>query len=285
MGTRGLADRITQIYERYAVEWDADRNGARWIDKPWHERFAASLVEQACVLDLGCGTGMPVAWNLLRHGHRITGVDASPAMISICRDRMPEQEWIVSDMRVVGLNRDFDGILAWDSFFFLPPEDQQNIFKLFADHAACGALLMFNTGPRRGESIGQYRGEPLYHASLDAGEYEALLARAGFGVLAHSIEDPEAGGRTVWLARFAGGVRGDNSGAGGRSIAVSGANSMSRATVAGSRSERLQDHIQRILDSPLRVVIGREACDKFAQPIDANCGEVEGIEPVAFTLD
>ncbi len=72
---------------------------------------------------------------------------------------------------------------------------------MFAAHAAKSAILMFNSGPSYGEGIGSYRGDPLYHASLDAAEYEQLLAASGFEVMDHIIEDPKAGGRTVWLAR------------------------------------------------------------------------------------
>jgi hypothetical protein len=60
---------------------------------------------------------------------------------------------------------------------------------------------MFNTGPAYGEGIGCYRGDPLYHASLDAAEYQKLLTDAGFEVVVHVVEDRQAGGRTVWLAR------------------------------------------------------------------------------------
>jgi hypothetical protein len=76
------------------------------------------------------------------------------------------------------------------------------MFDVFAAHAVTRAVLMFNTGPAHSEAIGCYRGDPLYHASLDAAEYEALLAQSGFEVLAHSVEDwKTGGGRTVWLAR------------------------------------------------------------------------------------
>ena len=44
-------------------------------------------------------------------------------------------------------------------------------------------------------------GDPLYHASLAATEYEALLTQSGFEVVEHVVEDPQPGGRTVWLAR------------------------------------------------------------------------------------
>jgi hypothetical protein len=43
--------------------------------------------------------------------------------------------------------------------------------------------------------------EPLYHESLDGTEYRALLAQNGFGVVAHVVEDPTCGGRTIWLAQ------------------------------------------------------------------------------------
>jgi hypothetical protein len=60
---------------------------------------------------------------------------------------------------------------------------------------------MFTSGPAQGEAIGTYGGELLYHASLDAEEYAALLAAHGFEVLTHVVEDATCGGHTVWLAR------------------------------------------------------------------------------------
>jgi SAM-dependent methyltransferase len=198
---KGLADRIIDHYEHHAREWDADRRNSGWNDKPWHDRFIAALPEGATVLDLGCGAGSPVALHMVECGLRVTGVDASPTMVSLCRERMPDQEWIVGDMGSLALGRRFDGLLAWDGFFHLKPEDQRRMFAVFAEHAAKSALLMFNSGPTQGEAIGSYRGSPLYHASLDAAEYRALLAQSGFDVVAHVVEDGQAGGRTVWLAR------------------------------------------------------------------------------------
>lgn len=74
------------------------------------------------------------------------------------------------------------------------------MFAIFARHAAPGAALLFNTGPSYGVSLGTWRGETLYHASLDAPECRALLDASGFHVLHHAVTDPRAGHRTVWLA-------------------------------------------------------------------------------------
>ena len=197
-----FADRIISLYERHARAWDADRREASWNDKPWHDRFIAALPSGAAVLDIGCGSGSPVAQHMVACGLRVTGIDASPTLVSLCRERLPDQEWIVADMRSLQLGRRFAGVLAWDSFFHLTPSDQRRMFAVFAAHAAPSAKLMFNTGPGRQEVIGAYRGDPLYHASLSADEYRTLLGEIGFDVIAHEVEDwRHGGGRTVWLAQ------------------------------------------------------------------------------------
>jgi SAM-dependent methyltransferase len=196
-----FADRIIGHYERHACAWDTDRREGVWSDKPWHDRFISVLPTRAKVLDLGCGGGEPVALNMASCGIQVSGVDASPTLISLCRERMPHEEWIVADMRSLSLGAIFDGILAWDSFFHLAPDDQRHMFDVFARHSGDRTILMFNGGPSSGEAIGDYRGEPLYHASLGSEEYEAQLSRIGFQVIAHAVEDRSAGGRTAWLAQ------------------------------------------------------------------------------------
>jgi cyclopropane fatty-acyl-phospholipid synthase-like methyltransferase len=138
---------------------------------------------------------------MAQRGLRVTGVDSSPTMISLCRSRLPDCEWIVADMRTLSLGRRFDGIVAWDSFFHLDHDDQRRMFDVFAKHAAAGASLMFNAGPHHGEAIGEYRGDPLYHASLAPDEYAALIDRFGFELIEHAANDTRAGGRTAWLCR------------------------------------------------------------------------------------
>ena len=196
-----LASRIIGHYEKHATAWDADRRRLGWNDQGWHDRFIDQLTAGARVLDLGCGGGQPVAAHLSERGMRVTGIDASATMISLCRSRLPDHEWILADMRTLSLGRSFQGILAWDSFFHLDHDAQRGMFRVFAAHAAAGGSLMFNTGTDHGEGIGSYRGDPLYHASLASAEYETLIGGSGFEVIEHAIRDARAGGRTVWLCR------------------------------------------------------------------------------------
>lgn len=194
------AERIMGLYEEHAAAWDR-RRGKGGMERAWLDAFAALLPAGGTVLDLGCGAGEPMAADLIGRGLRVTGVDSAPSLIARCRERFPEQEWIVGDMRTLSLGRRFGGVMAWDSFFHLTMDDQRAMFPVFAAHAAPGAALMFTSGPAAGEAIGEFEGEPLYHASLDADEYRSLLAAHGFSVVRHVADDPECGNHTVWLAR------------------------------------------------------------------------------------
>jgi cyclopropane fatty-acyl-phospholipid synthase-like methyltransferase len=197
------AETVIDLYRRHAQQWDAARRSNVWNDRAWIDAFANHLSRGSCVLDLGCGGGVPVARLLAGLGMRITGVDASPEMIALARNRMPAQEWIVADMRRLALRQRFEGILAWDSYFHLAHDAQRAMFSVFSAHAEDDAVLLFNTGPQHGEgtSTFTFKDEPLYHASLAPAEYRALLDREGFEVICHAANDARSGGRTAWLCR------------------------------------------------------------------------------------
>jgi SAM-dependent methyltransferase len=193
------ARRIVDLYQRHAGDWDRRRSCAL-MERSWLERFTALLPAGGAVLDIGCGSGEPIAAYLVGQGFAVTGVDAAPAMIDLCRRRLPTATWQVVDMRTLALGRRFDGLIVWDSFFHLTPADQRAMFPIFRAHAAPRAALMLTSGPAAGKAIGQLLDEPLYHASLDPAEYRSLLDAAGFDIVAHVAEDPGCGRHTVWLA-------------------------------------------------------------------------------------
>jgi SAM-dependent methyltransferase len=196
---RHVSHSIIDLYERHARDYDRDR-GRSLQEKAWLDRFLRQVAPSGTVLDLGCGMAEPIARYIFESGFRVVGVDSSASLIELCRGRFPESEWLVADMRQLRLGRRFDGVLAWDSFFHLAMDHQRAMFPIFAAHALPGAPLMFTSGGSEGEAIGSYHGEPLYHASLDTAEYEALLDANGFTVLEHRRDDPECGGHTIWIA-------------------------------------------------------------------------------------
>ncbi|MDB5648688.1 MAG: class SAM-dependent methyltransferase [Hyphomicrobiales bacterium] len=194
------ARHIIDLYDRRATDWDRDR-GKVLMEKGWLDKFVALLPSGGSILDIGCGSGDPVARYLIQQSYRVIGLDSSQRMIAMCERRFPDNEWIVADMRTIDLGRTYDGLLAWDSTFHLTPEDQEAVFSTFARHAHPGTAMMFTSGPEHGEAIGSWRGDELYHASLAPAEYRAALEANGFEIVDHVVEDETCGRHTVWLAR------------------------------------------------------------------------------------
>jgi SAM-dependent methyltransferase len=195
-----IADTVIDVYRRHGLAWSKLR-GNTLNEATWLDRFCALLPARADILDIGCGSGLPIARELTRLGFVVTGVDAAPGMLALFQANVPNRPSVLSDMRELSLGTTFAGLLAWDSFFHLSPGDQRAMFPRFRDHAADGAALMFTSGTTEGEAIGVLQGDPLYHGSLAPAEYRSLLDAAGFAVVDHIAEDPTCGYRTVWLAR------------------------------------------------------------------------------------
>ncbi len=191
---------ILPTYERVGAAWAARRTRSLF-ERAALDRFRAAMPGHS-VLDLGCGSGEPLATYLARCGACITGVDGAATMVSLFRRNLPGHEALHADMRPLFLGRRFHGLLAWDSFFHLAPDDQRAMFPVFAAHAEHGAALMFTSGPSAGEAIGSVEGEPVYHSSLSPSEYRQLLAQNGFDVLEYRPEDIECDRHTIWLASF-----------------------------------------------------------------------------------
>ena len=191
---------VIKLYTDHGADFDKER-GRSLAEKTWLDRFTSLLPDGGSILDIGCGSGEPIAGYFIAEGYAVTGIDASRPLIELCRSRFPENLWAVADMRELAVGRRFDGLIAWHSFFHLSPEDQRLMFGIFRQHANDGAALMFTAGPGRGEAIGTFQGKPLYHASLAREDYESLLAANGFRLLDHIVEDPQCGGATIYLAR------------------------------------------------------------------------------------
>src|SRR5690242_7409902 len=79
-------------YESVADEF-AKLRRASGIGLGTIRNWAKQLPEGASLLDLGCGTGVPVAVELGKLGFIVAGVDASPTLIAEFRRQMPAGLW------------------------------------------------------------------------------------------------------------------------------------------------------------------------------------------------
>lgn len=87
-----------ESYDAIASSWDAARVGFSGRERDYVDTLLAGLPTPSLILDLGCGTGRPIAESLLSKGHHVTGVDQAEALLDLARRRFPDATWIASSI-------------------------------------------------------------------------------------------------------------------------------------------------------------------------------------------
>lgn len=200
MSTKNKSN-VYQIYNELIDWFDEHRNKDLAMEQFYLNLIQKHITSGSKVLDIGCGTGEPIAQYLIEQGYKVTGIDASSRMIERCKLRFPNERWILTDMRTLDLKEQFHAVIAWHSLFHLPHNDQRHTLKLLTQLVVPQGLLVFTTGDEYGEVWGNNGGYDLYHASLSIEEYNEILKKSNFAVLIHKIRDPECGEATVWVAQ------------------------------------------------------------------------------------
>jgi SAM-dependent methyltransferase len=98
----------------------------------------------AMVLDLGCGTGVPISQVLIERGFHVYAVDASPTMVAAFRGRFPTvpvECAAVEDSDF--FDRTFDAVVACGLFFLLDVQDQRRLIGKIAGVLRSGGRLLF----------------------------------------------------------------------------------------------------------------------------------------------
>ena len=184
------------------------------------------------MLDLGCGAGEPIAGWLIEKGYTVIGVDFALSMLELARNRWPNGDWRHCDMRALDFPERFDGIVAWDSFFHLTPDEQISCLPLISRHLRPGGTLMLTVGPHAGETTGTVGGSRVYHASLSLATYTELLAEGGLELRTFSADDPACGHHTGALEN----VNGVPSSAGSTELANSASTELVNPEASQKRS-------------------------------------------------
>lgn len=90
----GSPEGVCASYEKIVVWYDNARTKTL-MEKEYLDLCLKHLKPGTSMLDLGCGTGEPIAKFFIEQGMKITGIDGSSKMIALCKERFPEQQWQV----------------------------------------------------------------------------------------------------------------------------------------------------------------------------------------------
>ncbi|HOL12245.1 MAG TPA: class I SAM-dependent methyltransferase [Bacillota bacterium] len=101
------------------------------------------------VLDLACGTGN-MSIRLARKGYKVTGVDSSPQMLEVAKEKAEREglsiSFINQDMRTLKIEEQFDSVIClFDSLnYLLEPSDVKSCFRSVFDVLKPGGYFIFD---------------------------------------------------------------------------------------------------------------------------------------------
>lgn len=130
-------------YDATARDFQVARERAR-IGATTVAQWARECPCGAAVLDLGCGTGVPVTEELARAGCEVWGIDASPRLLGMFQERFPQFRSACEDITNSSLfDRSFDAVVAVGVLFLLSAESQRHVIHRVADALVPGGTFLF----------------------------------------------------------------------------------------------------------------------------------------------
>lgn len=109
---------VIEFFDRLAPYWD---DGLNKDNKIINTILDNAGVKSGCdVLDVACGTGVLISDYLERSVHSVTGIDISPEMLKIAKQKYPQAEFILNDAEKTEFDKEFDCIMIFNAFPHFP---------------------------------------------------------------------------------------------------------------------------------------------------------------------
>jgi len=182
-------------YDQIAAEFAKLRNSLWPKEKEYLDLVVEHLKPRDEILDLGCGSGTPIAVYLDKLGFSIYGVDASKELLAIAKKSLPKRHWKLGDMEKLELNREYAAVICWDSLFHLPRAEHPKILRNIHCWLQPGGRLMLSSGGIVEDELGftdKMFNHEFYYDSLPIEQLTKTLEEIGFEiVLSEMIDLPD----------------------------------------------------------------------------------------------
>jgi ubiquinone/menaquinone biosynthesis C-methylase UbiE len=142
-----------------------------------------ALPDGARVLDLGCGTGVPIA-RALAERFAVTGVDISAAQLELARRQVPGATFIQGDMTSIEFDdASFDAVVSFYAIFHLPREQHAALFgKIHRWLKPRGYLLASLALTDESPYTEDFFGTEMYWSNYGIDAYRQMLSKTGFAI-------------------------------------------------------------------------------------------------------
>ncbi|MEO0469151.1 MAG: class I SAM-dependent methyltransferase [Bacteroidota bacterium] len=176
-------DIIRSGYNQISADYHARRLTKQAINRQYFDALSDHLPAEGKMLDLGCGSGIPVTKCFADKGFAVTGVDISEKMIEIARKEVPNGAFFVADMCQLSFPENhFDLILSTFAIIHVPREKQATLFQNLKYWLKKGgrAYLVLGSEDKAMEIKEDWHGVEMYWSHFDPETYQTLLTEIGF---------------------------------------------------------------------------------------------------------
>ena len=168
-------------------------------EQKYLDELIKHIPSKSHILDVGCGSGFPIAAYFIEKGFEVTGIDGSQSLVDIAKTKCPQMKAICGDVRFVEINQTFDAIVEWWCLFHIPKPDHEKMIYRFSRWLKPGGVVEFTTGDTEyEEASSDMLNQELHFYSLEPTFYEAYLAKYGFKILLKESDQPT---HLVWIAQ------------------------------------------------------------------------------------
>jgi trans-aconitate methyltransferase len=183
------------IAERYAAWTGEALSGAR---ARYVELLQEQILADAAVLDLGCGTGVPVS-RALAARYRVTGVDGSARSIELARQNVPNATFLQADMTQVAFPPElFAAVISCYAIIHVPRTEHAALLQRIADWLQPGGLLIATMGATESEGTEEdWLGAPMYWSHFDAETNQQLVTNTGIEIMEATLDIAYEDGQPV----------------------------------------------------------------------------------------
>lgn len=173
-----------QSYDAIAAEWEQHRVQLSPAEARILSMVTVGAAPGARLLDLGCGTGQPVAAYFAAAGFHIVGVDQSPAMLAFARVRLPTHQWLLGHIETFPHVEHIGAVVAWDSLFHIPREQHLGVMRrVRAALPEGGPFALTLGGSEHPAFTDSMFGHRFFYDSFPPDQAVQLLETAGFRVV------------------------------------------------------------------------------------------------------
>ena len=191
-------DNQGKIYDLIAADF-AKMRDSFYLEQKYLDLFMGYLQPEAQILDVGCGSGYPIAAYLIEHGFHVTGIDGPKELLNIAKINCPSMHTICGDIRTITLAQKFDAIIEWWCLFHVPKQDHSKMISRFGSWIKPGGILEFTTGEiEYDHKSSDMLNQELSFYSLDPKLYEKYLKENGFKVILRENDQEQ---HLVWIAQ------------------------------------------------------------------------------------